>query len=92
VRSWRYLLPRGQTSAPASFVSGTLKSLEIHHLRQRCNHRIRSQKLLGRWIDRGREGGRLVDAEGAIGPVAHNGRARFVAGNKMCIIINEYFY
>jgi len=32
-----------------------------------------------------------VDTEGVVGPGAHFGRAGFVAGNKICIIINQYF-
>ena len=32
-----------------------------------------------------------MDTRGAIGPVAHFGHAGLVAGNKMCIIMSEYF-
>ena len=32
-----------------------------------------------------------MDAEGAIGPLAHFGRVGVVASIKICIIINEYF-
>ena len=33
-----------------------------------------------------------MDAEGAICHVAHFGHVGRVSGNKMCIIMNEFFY
>jgi len=51
-------------------VFSTGRSLKIFYLRQSCNLRVQSQRLLGRWIDRKREMVRLVDTEGAIAPVA----------------------
>ena len=78
-------------AATGSFVSGTVKSLNIYHVRRRCNPRVRGRKLLGKQTDRGGKGGRLADAEGAIGPRGHFGHVVIMDGNKI-FIMNEYSY